>query len=319
MLSWKAANKLVTKVDPSIKWSGPTRPYDLIKELVVAIAVVGLLVAGLAFLFSSPDEKAVTIKSWAQSNPVDFVQTATGELAGTTTSASYGPPYNNAGKGQHFGILKMQDWVGVRIPINPAQAFVIEPLKTYNDVTAEDAVKVWNEADARTQSKWANGYADALGKAKDATEVSDPKNLYGPVPTIITSLLNMARGGALDGALLTSDSTLPTNFTKPLLFLADSEGYFAAKAEEQHLGGEQWGVMNETGSWPGQSWLWLFSFWYQIDPFKSSDNADTIIMLLMGLFTLLLALVPVLPLIRKIPYKIPLHRLIWKDWYSKKY
>ena len=168
MLSWKAANKLVTKVDPSIKWSGPTRPYDLIKELVVAITVVGLLVAGLAFLFSSPDEKAVTIKSWAQSNPVDFVKTATGELAGTTTSASYGPPYNDAGKGQHFGILKMQDWVGVRIPINPAQAFVIEPLKTYNDVTAEDAVKVWNEADARTQSNWANGYADALGKAKDA-------------------------------------------------------------------------------------------------------------------------------------------------------
>jgi hypothetical protein len=48
--------------------------------------------------------------------------------------------------------------------------------------------------------------------------------------------------------------------SKPLLFLADGEGYFDAKAEEQHLGGGQWGVMNETGSWPGQSWLWLFAF-----------------------------------------------------------
>jgi hypothetical protein len=309
---------MAMKVDPSVKWAGPTRPYDLIKELVAAVVVIGLLAAGLAFLFSSPDEKAVTLKSWAQTNPVDFVQTATGELAGTTTSASYGPPYNNAGKGQHFGILKMQDWAGVRIPINPAQSFVIEPLTTYNDVAAQDAVKVWNAADPSAQTAWANGYADALSKAKDATSVADSHNSYGPVPTLVTSLLNMAKGGALDGALLTSDSTLPTNFTKPLLFLADSEGYFAAKAEEQHLGGEQWGVMNETGSWPGQSWLWLFSFWYQIDPFKSSDNADTIIMLLMGLCTLLLALVPVLPGIRKIPYKIPLHRLIWKDWYSKK-
>jgi hypothetical protein len=309
---------MTMKVDPSVKWEGPTRPYDLIKELVAAVVVIGLLAAGLAFLFSSPDEKAVTLKSWAQTNPVDFVQTATGELAGTTTSASYGPPYNNAGKGQHFGILKMQDWAGVRIPINPAQSFVIEPLTTYNDVAAQDAVKVWNAADPSAQTAWANGYADALSKAKDATSVADSNNSYGPVPTLVTSLLNMAKGGALDGALLTSDSTLPTNFTKPLLFLADSEGYFAAKAEEQHLGGEQWGVMNETGSWPGQTWLWLFSFWYQIDPFKSSDNADTIIMLLMGLCTLLLALVPVLPGIRKIPYKIPIHRLIWKDWYSKK-
>ena len=318
MQLWKAENKMAMKVDPSVKWAGPTRPYDLIKELVVAVLLVGLLAGGLSFLFSSPDEPAVTLKSWAQTNPVDFAQTASGELAGTTTSTSYGPPYNNAAKGMHFGILKLQDWSGVRIPIDPAQSFVIEPLTIYNDVAAQDAVTVWSAATADQQSVWANGYAEALGKAEDATEVADPSNLYGPVPTLVSSLLNMAKGGALDGALTTSDSTLPTNFTKPLLFLADSEGYFAAKAEEQHLAGEQWGVMNETGSWPGQSWLWLFSFWYQVEPFKSSDNGDTIVMLLMGLLTLLLALVPVLPVIRKIPYKIPIHRLIWKDWYSKK-
>ena len=29
----------VLKVDPSKKWSGPTRPYDLVKEIVVAIVV----------------------------------------------------------------------------------------------------------------------------------------------------------------------------------------------------------------------------------------------------------------------------------------
>ena len=30
-----------------------------------------------------------------------------------------------------------------------------------------------------------------------------------------------------------------------------------------HLTGEQWGVMNETGSYPGQPWLWLYTLWYQ--------------------------------------------------------
>ena len=309
---------MVMKVDPSVKWAGPSRPYDLIKELVIAVVAVCLLAGGLSFLFSSPDEPALNLKSWSNTNPADFALTATSELAGTSTSSSYGPPYNTAAKGMHFGFLKMQDWAGVRIPVNPAHSFVLEPLSNYNDVAGQDAVKVWEAATPAEQSKWANDYADALGKAEEATEVADPNNLYGPVPTIVTSLLNMAKGGALDGALTTSDSTLPTNFTKPLLFLADSEGYFAAKAEEQHLEGEQWGVMNETGSWPGQSWLWLFSFWYQVEPFKSSENADTIVMLLMGLMTLLLALVPVLPIIRKLPYKIPIHKLIWKDWYSKK-
>ena len=83
MQLWKEVNKMTMKVDPSVKWSGPTRPYDLIKELAVAILVIGLLAGSLSFLFSSPDEPAVTLKSWAQTNPVDYAQTATGELAGT--------------------------------------------------------------------------------------------------------------------------------------------------------------------------------------------------------------------------------------------
>jgi hypothetical protein len=27
------------------------------------------------------------------------------------------------------------------------------------------------------------------------------------------------------------------------------------------LTGDQWGVMNETGSYPGQPWLWLYQLW----------------------------------------------------------
>ena len=303
------------KVDPSKKWSGPTRPYDLIKEIVIAVVVVGLLAMGLAALFSSPDEKAVTLKSWATTSPADFALVATGELSGSTGSAGYGAPYNTAAKGQHFGIIKLQDWAGVRIPINPANSFVVEPLLVSADSAAKEAVATWKSASADQQGKWATAYETALGKAPDATEVADTAGLFGPVPVMISSLLKMAQSGGLDGALTTSDTNLPTNFTKPMLFLADSDGYFGDLATKQHLGGDQWGVMNETGSWPGQSWLWLFSFWYQIDPFKSSDNADTIIMLIMGLLTMCLMFLPLLPIIRRIPYKIPVHRLIWKSWY----
>ena len=53
-----------------------------------------------ALVLSSPDDKAVTLQQWARQNPADFVTTAVTELDGTSTSASYGPPYNHAGTGQ---------------------------------------------------------------------------------------------------------------------------------------------------------------------------------------------------------------------------
>ncbi len=307
----------LSTVDPSKKWSGPVREYDLIKELVIAVVVVGLLALTLAALFSSPDQKALTMQSWSKEAPADFVQTAAGELAGTTTSASYGPPYNHNGDNQNIGPVNLAKLAGVRIPIVPADSFVIEPLKLQTSDSTQAAIATWSAASETQRSDWANAYADALTKNGKALTLADPTGKFGPTPTLVTALYGMATSGALDGALTTSDSTLPTNFTKPLLFLADSGTYFPDKAGAEHLGGDQWGVMNETGSWPGQSWLWLYSFWYQIEPFKSSGNADILVMSLMGLLSLGLILLPLLPIIPRIPYWIPVHRLIWRNWYRK--
>ena len=65
------------------------------------------------------------------------------------------------------------------------------------------------------------------------------------------SLLTFAQSGGLDGALLTSKQFYQTDYTKPLLFMADG-GVLANRAQQQHLLGTQWGMMNETGSYPGQ-------------------------------------------------------------------
>ena len=70
-------------------------PYDLLKELGLALAAVAVLAIVLSAFLSSPDVPPVTIATWSQADPVDFVTTATGELAGTTTSAGYGQPYNS--------------------------------------------------------------------------------------------------------------------------------------------------------------------------------------------------------------------------------
>jgi len=76
----------------SREWKGPWRRYDIVKEGVIALVVVSILTVLLAGLFSSPDEPPLTFQGWATSAPDNFYATAVQELAGTSTSAGYGPP-----------------------------------------------------------------------------------------------------------------------------------------------------------------------------------------------------------------------------------
>jgi len=44
-------------------------PYDLVKEIVLAIVGVGVLALLISVVLSSPDVPQVTIATWAQQNP----------------------------------------------------------------------------------------------------------------------------------------------------------------------------------------------------------------------------------------------------------
>lgn len=294
-----------------------TRPYDLVKEFVVAFVVVALLTVILAAVFSSPDEKAITMADWAAAAPNDVVATAAGELAGTTTSASYGPPYNTAADGQNLGPLKLQKWAGVRIPVDSAADLVLTPLsKVTGNADLTTALTTWNGATPDQQNTWASAYSDALSKAPD----NDPKQVadgdYGPVPTISAAFLTLAQTGGLEGALTSSGNFYGGDQTRALLLLSDG-AYIEDQARARHLGGDQWGMMNETGNFPGQPWMWLYTFWYQVPPFSTSDNADALVWGLMMLLTLGLLLLPFIPGLRSIPRWIPVHRIIWRDWYRE--
>ena len=304
------------------KWRGPVRDYDLVKEFVIALVVVGLLTAGLALIFSSPDEKNITLQSWAKAAPGDFVATAVSELAGTSTSASYGPPYNSAGEGMTMGPIKLQNWGGVRIPVDSANDFVVNPLSTVtNSAEVQAAVAQWKAATPDQQTTWANNYADALA-AVDNDPAKVASGDYGPVPTMATGLLAMANAGVLDSDLVDpSAGFFHSDYTRPLLFLADGS-YLEDTATGWHLAGDQWGMMNETGGFPGQAWLWLYTFWYQVPPFNGSgqwaDNADVYIWTIMILLSLLFVLLPFIPGLRSIPKWVPVYKLIWKDYYRNR-
>jgi len=306
--------------DNTAPWKGAYTPYDLIKELCIAVGVIALLAIVLTVLFSSPDERPSTIAQWSRQTPVDFVSTATGELAGTSGTAGYGPPYNHAASGQHAAFLYPQKWLGVSHPINAANDFVIDPLKSIPaNPTLQSAIATYQAAFAKTQTGWTEGYAKALEKATPAPDgsIKVAAGEYGPVPKLMNNLLGLAQSGGLDGALLTSRQFFQTDYTKPLLFMADGgdSSVLKTRATEQHLLGDQWGMMNETGSYPGQTWLWLYTVWYQVEPFKASENADILVMLAMGLLSLAFVFIPFIPGIRSLPRRIPIYRLIWKEHY----
>ena len=293
----------------------PTRPYDLVKEFVVAVVVIGVLTVVLAAVFSSPDRKAITLADWAKAAPADVVATATAELAGTSTSAGYGAPYNHTSEGQKLGPLPLQKWGGVRIPVDSANDLVISPLQTVSgDAVLAGALRVWQAANADQQVKWASAYSDALAAAPDGDPAQVKSGDYGPVPTLATRFLDLANSGSLEGLLTTRTTFYGGDATKPLLLLADG-AYLEDQARADHLGGDQWGMMNETGNYPGQPWMWLYTFWYQVKPFSTSDNADALVWGLMVVLTLGLILLPFIPGLRALPRHLGVHRLIWRNRY----
>ncbi|MBI1759201.1 MAG: hypothetical protein HYR62_08250 [Actinobacteria bacterium] len=299
-------------------WAGPWRSYDLVKEFVVALLAMTLLTVGFAAVFSSPDEKPITLQGWAQADPNDFVATAVSELNGSSGTAEYGPPYNTAADGQKIGPLVLQKWGGVRTPVDTASDFVLTPLRSVpGDTELSTAMATYAAASADQQTSWATSYGDALTNAPDGDPAKVAAGEYGPVPVLTGRLLTLAQSGGLDGALVSEGSQFyASDFTKPLLFLADS-GYLEDQARAQHLGGDQWGMMNETGNYPGQAWLWLYTFWYQVPPFSTSDNADALVWGLMAVLTLVMVFVPFIPGIRSIPRAIPVYRLIWRAHYRR--
>ena len=303
----------------SADWQGPYVRYDLIKEFVVALGVIVGLVALLAILFSSPDDKPVTIQQWARSDPSGFLSTAVTELDGSSEVATYGPPYNHTpGAGQKLGPFNLQSAAGVHYPINTAQDFVLNPLRSIpGNAALASALKSYEAATPAQQKAWTDAYTKGLGSAKFPGGLPQmPAGDYGPVAPMMASLSGLAASGGLDGALLNSNQFYQTNYTKPLLFLSGGD-YFQSRAEAQHLLGEQWGMMNETGSYPGQVWLWLYTFWYQVAPFNTSTNADAQIWFLMMILSLAFICIPFIPGLRSLPRHLGVHRVIWRDHYRR--
>jgi hypothetical protein len=296
-------------------------PYDLVKEFLLALGVVTVLVVVLSALLSSPDEPPLTLQSVARTTPGIFVQTSLDELDGNSDVAGYGPPYNNGtGSVQYIGPISIQKLVGVHIPINTAQDYVLGPLSQVAPTNPawKAALASFQGASAAQQTSWENAYNTALGKAKvNGSSLSIPSCSCGPVPTMMMALLRLGQSGAMDGLLLASNRFYQTDYTPSLLFMQNDA--VAAHAQQFNLLGSQWGVMNETGNYPGQAWLWLYTLFYQIPPYTTAwaANTDVLAVLSTTILTIILMFLPWIPILNRLPRYLGIYRLIWKDYYRE--
>ena len=135
------------KPDRDVKeWKGAYVPYDILKEAFVAFLAVAVLIVLLAVVFSSPDDPAITLKTWSANSPVDFAQTAITELDGTRAEPPPTDPRTTRRLTRRSTSASSSptQWFGVHQPIDTAQDFVIGPLRTLpNQPVTQAALNVY--------------------------------------------------------------------------------------------------------------------------------------------------------------------------------
>ncbi len=300
-------------------WRGPRERYDLIREGLIALVVAAVLVGSLALLLGSPKVDPVTYQSWAKADPVDFVTTEVGELAGTSETARYGPPYNDGtAELQAIGPFSPQGFFGVHTPVDAAKDFIIGPLTAMAPLNPEigSTLDTWEAAGAAQRTAWATAASKATVDVSENT-VSLAGDDSGPIASMMSALLAAATGGILDSGAVDAPGALYNNdHTKSLLNIADG-GYLTGAGAYYGLAGEHWGVMNQIGNWPGQPWLWWYTMWYNVPgPIRAALGYSDLAAIAYALPLLALVFfLPFIPGLRSLPRSLRVHRLIWRDYY----
>lgn len=305
----------------------PQKNFDMVKEGVISLVISGVLIIGVAAIWGAPYRAPITNEEVAVSQPLLIEQTALGDLDGSGSIASYGPPYNNGFHGQAQSIQSLdgfspQTWWGTPYKVNTATDDVLKPLQMLSTASGnqalQSALKEYSAASYQQQQTWDQNYAKALKSAKtENNQVIVPSGNYGPVQTMMTDELSLAKSGLLSGALNreTSNGVYRWNVQNNLLFLQGDTLHQAAKKID--MLGEQWGISHDEQAYPGPWWLTPYTFLYQVPPGSTLASGDEFVAYAIGILFMLLVFIPWLPGLNKLPRLIPVHRLIWRDWYKR--
>ncbi len=298
-------------------------PYDLVKEGTLAVLAVGALVLVLSGVLSTPDVPALTAQQVVQQDPMLLVTTELNHLGLQDAIANYGPPYNHGtGAVQSLGPFAPQQWAGVQVPVNARKDDVLIPLHrmAVMDPAVKRTLAAWDHGSSAQQLAWVANVQKVLPQSSvrhDRLVLPNPGAVqYGPVPQMVNDYLRIARSGLLEAAIDGAVGPVPVlNRTKALLLLENTAD--TAYATKLNMLGDEWGVMKETGNYPGAVWLWYYTLLYQIPPYNTSDSADLLAVLTVTIVTFILMMTPFIPGLRSIPRWLKIYRLIWRDHYRE--
>ena len=303
----------------------PMKPYDMVREGLFVFSGVLVIILLLAAFWGFPGKNysPLTIQEVANKAPIAFLQRTVSYFSGTSRLQTYGPPYtHNDNNAQRIGSFCPNCWVGVVSPLNARVDLVMQPLDQIAalDPTVSRALEAYKEASSTQQESWVAAYTHALTGAKVVNNnVVLPKGSYGPVPDLMNGMLIFARTGLLEAALTfnTDPKMAPyeTNYTRPLLYLGGPimntvAGHFYEK-------GGEWGMSHMAGPYPGAWWLWPYTFLYQIPAIGNAHSGDLIAFMIFAVMLFASIFMPMIPGLRRIPYFIPIYKIIWRDWYKK--
>ena len=228
-------------------WKGTYRPYDIVKEAFAALLAVGVLILLLTVVFSSPDEAAVTLKTWSTNNPVDFAQTATTELDGTSAVATYGPPYCSCPTSPSTSVSSS--------PRNGSSA----PADRYGaGLCHQTAPHVAESTECPASAQCVQSGLDvSAGRLDDELREGGSQRLrhprsnhvpvgpYGPIGVMISSLTSMRQVASM--ALCSARDSSTTRTTPSHCCSSPTVTTWQTSQAHNTFKGSQWGMMNETG------------------------------------------------------------------------
>lgn len=289
---------------------------DFIKHLAITTLIVSVIAVVCSALFREPVHPALKIAAVAQTNPVLFEKVAIGNLNGKGPVANYGPPYNNGtGNVQDF----VQKAVGVIHPVNAEEDFILQPLAmaAHLHPSVMPALRRWERASRSQQIRWADAYAAALNHAHVRHgNVVVPTGSYGPVPTMMSTLLALGKSGLMSGALTRPVGYYGFDSQNALLFLQGRPLH--QEAGRLEMLSNQWGIIHEENApFPGPWWMTIVTAIYQI-PYIDQASAGDAMALGGGLLLfVLLMLAPWIPGVNQLPRRLGVHKLIWRSYYAE--
>lgn len=252
----------------------------------ITLAVVILV---LAFFFHSPFIAPYTIKDVAKSDPTLVASTLVKEFdrsSGTATYLDNINPYT----------------------FDSREIFISIPYKSYLEVNKGfDYFKEFNAADRSIQDQKLKDATDYFNKKGDLN-VNDPSN---PVVSIVSALVVTSQSGLYEDSL--KGQSVPKGTTYATRFLSDT-GVLEAKAEKLKITTPDYGmVKEESGIIPPGAW-WLTPIGILNHTVLANDeNGDRDGAIILGLTLFLLLAFPYIPVLNRLPEKLPFARWIWKE------